>query len=582
MLDLFINVLITEQRNTYFDRGLLQSYTSLDTFRYMLISLEEMTFRNAVLNVELDGSFYNEKDQELLSNAIQKSINAKKIFVNQNRLLKIGDWKAFFQLGLFDDNTPILYSGNHDHIYISSENVVLNSCIKAMTEIRTSTKFVSIILSHWTEYFSYRHDILINLPFGFVQKSRYRDSMAIYSFPLLKLWIDGTSDPDLKVRRLEDLGYISQQNFIQIVPAKELFRHFDGGSHFGVTRKRVTPLRIPPGLFGGRVNIVIDYNSNPLSLEPFDKRSWFRLGPELPFLCNSDTGVDMKWTELDIPKYMLRRSSELITIGAVSQNSLNHRALNEIESLRDFIDVTPRHFFDTYSTTKDLYRVANISEKSNFQGANRLGRSTSNRVIFKSAINLNGYIFVLLLKSSDADDKLLQAISSRSPISVIFVEHRQSSVWPIQRPHVDLVSRALFEKLKAMSIIFFDFYLDKRFLLEQLELDVRDIKDLFIIDNTVPGMAASVAELEDFVFKMNESLVSQPIYAPTPPLLFRFNDMKAYRLNATLYETFPQIRRNLSLWESINLSDFLLSSIDSTVTRDLTCQHSMNSKGASY
>jgi hypothetical protein len=560
-MDLFINVFITENRNGFFDRGQLKDYSNLDTFMFMIASLESIHFRRAVVNFELDMAYYDLQDYETTDNMINECIQAASVIIKHKRLIKKKEWSHFLTNGYFDDRIPILYSGNHDHIYLSANNHVLDCCVSTMQRLQSAGHYITVILSHWVEYFSYRRTILANFPFGFLHRTRFRDSIAIYDLKLLKKWINSIGDPDFEFRRLEDLGYISGNEFLQIVPAKELFRHFDGGSHFGVTLKRVSPLRIPPGLFTNQTKILICYDQSLCDMALYDSSDWYRIGPNLPFLCNEASGVDHLWTELEIPNYILRRCSQVVRIGNLSEDILFERICSDVDSLKDFIDVTTDQYVRTYPTINQIPQFCDFSRKHRSQSKPRTGRSTCHHVIFKSSCAPTDIGFALILGTHHRDVDALFRASLKVPISLVFYEALYTGVWPIQRPHTDLVSKELFNSLYRMSIIFFDFYFDKAFYIRHIESDILEDGCTYIIDNSSPGCIFPMQSIADFVELIYQTHKDHEAKGYRGPILIESGKLKALKVTKGLFDFIPKDIKESGIWESTNLSEYLFESV---------------------
>jgi hypothetical protein len=525
----------------------------------MILSLEDLSFRVAIINVELDEKYYTKQDYDRVLAAIHNSIKATNIEFNPTRIKKISDWKAFFERPIFDENFPLFYTGNHDHIYLAADNRTLEGCLSAFRQLRSQHNDLSIIMSHWAEYFSYRRGLLANFSHGFIHRTVFRDSMAVYSPALLRKWIFRERDTDRIARRLEELGYIAQEPFLQIVPVRELFRHFDGGSHFGVTGNRVSPLRIPPGLVDGKLRIVVDYGTNLTTLSRYPSDAWLRLGPRLPYLSQTPDGVDLPWTSSEVPLYLSRRASNFCVEGELTEEVLYYRASREISSLRDFIDPSDEMFFNTYPASRKIFGLTDIKLKPSLAPRVSFGRTTSTRIVFKSEVSArSGTCFVLLLNTDVLGISFLEKIPKNVPLALYFFEPRLGGVWPIQRSNDQLVNKALFSRLVGLSLILYDFVLDKGYCLRLLTDDL-PYRYICLIDNTVPGATAALSAIADIV--VNESSKNDGFSYSGGPLLKETSGVKLYYSSRAVLSSLKEKDRNYFIWESTNLSEHLENNV---------------------
>lgn len=337
---LFINVFLTGKRHSSFDRGRFEGVGALSAFRYMLRSLTDLKFSRAHIFVELDPDDHSPGDVDMLKAEVEALFEGTPLDFRPKRLLALRDWQQFIRTEISTQSEPVFYSGNHDHVFMDRDTEVLDGCLSLMERLRTRFECVSLIMSHWAEYFSYRSRLQLHEDCGFVHTSTYRDAMQVLTPKLLETWFIADSKHlpgDTPIRRTEDLGWQGQTTFPQIIPSRELFRHVDGSSFFGVRIDHVPPLRIPPGLLEGQMKLAYIAEPDVDALRRFQAQGCCCISPHFPSLACEEDGVDFHWLPDEIPAYMMRFAADVIHCGEISMDAVHARDARCAAMLNDML-----------------------------------------------------------------------------------------------------------------------------------------------------------------------------------------------------------------------------------------------------
>lgn len=255
---LLLNCLVTQDVFSIYDRGQLRTHHKLEIFKYMLASLSEIPFEQAFINVSVAEEFRDEENAlfDFMASLFPQA------HIRRKRLEKYGDWQQFIHENhlVRDARKPVLVACNDDHIFIDKDVFTLERLLSVFQGITEVEQYVSLVYSHWFEAQRYhgQFDTLIYMEDCRVcLKPAVHDGIQIISAGLLKKWFfEDTADypADKTVRRTEDLK-IDDLPIFTIIPHTELFRHFDGYSHAGVSIVDCAPLTIPPGFFSRALKI---------------------------------------------------------------------------------------------------------------------------------------------------------------------------------------------------------------------------------------------------------------------------------------------------------------------------------------
>ena len=145
---LLFNVYITPSKgNQYviFDRGNLKSNNKLDITKYTLSSLAKAyKWSKAIINIELDSNHYNDIDKQNIYDYVIEEFNDIEVNYSSKRCKKQSEWKEIYNQ---INSDLIFYLGNHDHVFIDSNNLYLKELVK---EARNN-KYSTVITSHFPE-----------------------------------------------------------------------------------------------------------------------------------------------------------------------------------------------------------------------------------------------------------------------------------------------------------------------------------------------------------------------------------------------------------------------------------------------
>lgn len=340
---LFINVFLTDKRHSSFDRGRFGEVDALAAFRYMLRSLTDLDFSRAYIFAELDPDDYGADFAHLLRAEVEALFRGTPLDFRSKRLLALRDWQHFIVNQISHQSEPIFYSGNHDHIFMDHDTKVLDACLGLMERLRARFDCVSLIMSHWAEYFSYRSRLQLQETFGFVHTSNYRDAMQVLTPKLLETWFihDSAHLPaETAIRRTEDLGWRAKGIFPQIIPGRELFRHIDGSSFFGVRIDHVSPLRIPPGLLNGQLKLACLAEPDLAALRHYQSEGYCCISPYFPSLACAADGVDFHWLPDEIPSFLRRNAVEILQPSEISMDVVRARDDRYASMLKDMFPIS--------------------------------------------------------------------------------------------------------------------------------------------------------------------------------------------------------------------------------------------------
>jgi len=128
---LLCNVYLTDTSgNPYsgLSRGLLPSYSKLDTTKYSLASLAvAYSWTRAIVNVELDPKIYTEAQSIELKEFIEEEFKGVEVLFSSKRVKLQHEWKDLYEK---INSDLILLICNHDHIFIDSSRETLEEVVK--------------------------------------------------------------------------------------------------------------------------------------------------------------------------------------------------------------------------------------------------------------------------------------------------------------------------------------------------------------------------------------------------------------------------------------------------------------------
>lgn len=247
---LLVNCFVTEDVFSTYDRGLLEKHGKFDIFRYMLKGMSHIPFDRVYVNYSLSEE-YAYRDAEL-HDYIRMLFPLAQI--KNRRLERYGEWLDFFEANRIIANEPVFLACNDDHIFLSEDAAYFEEVLAGYHALKSSSDLVSVWHCHWPELSRYIHQLGVVKScdkYDAVLTRNTHDCLQMVSPELLYRWFYVESshlDRNALVRRSEDLGPATG-DVLAIYPRKEIFRHFDGYSHAGVSIRDCSPLTIPPGFF---------------------------------------------------------------------------------------------------------------------------------------------------------------------------------------------------------------------------------------------------------------------------------------------------------------------------------------------
>ncbi len=471
---LFLNVLLTSKRFSRFDRGLWGVDDALTVFRYMLASLEDLEFSRAYVFCELDPDDYPAQALEVVEAEARRALGACPQFeFRPRRLFRLGEWREFLRRDLLPHGELVFYSGNHDHIYLDYDRTVLDACLGTLGALRRERGRAALVYTHWPEWFSRRAGLETWLPHGFVQSSGYRDAIQVLTPELLEQWFlaDAAGLPDdAPMRRSEDIGWAGAAPYAQVVPHRELFRHYDAGSHFGLRIARCPPLRVPPGLFDGSLRIACFRSGDAGSLAEARRQGYFCVGPHFPAHAASDPdGVDEFWTREDIPPFILRRCRELLLVGSGDpEDETRQRDARRCELMADILPLTPATLAALAPpAVRGRYPAEAGAELAVPTAEAGRGRRGESWFVLKAPVRpkANGMIVLDWERRFSLAEPALRAClrglaAAGSGLHYTLIAERRASAWHAPAASQPLVGD-LFDALDGLAIHTFDFWFNK-------------------------------------------------------------------------------------------------------------------------
>jgi len=247
---LFISTFISNQRASQLDRGALATQPRDIVFKYMLASLSVIPFAKSIIYFEVEPDLY-QVESELVEYINELFPTA---FVQTKRLLRLKDWKAaILYHGLLEENRPIFYLGNDDHIFIDKSLDNICHSLEIFSKLMAIYPHIGFHYSHFIEHLAYWVDLFYDdkVVSAYFEKEGQSAVQIISPYTLKRWFFDQTAslNEDYQIRRSEDIpNTLPIINSLHIRPKSELFRHFDGHSHVGLM-ELLPPLHVPKNFF---------------------------------------------------------------------------------------------------------------------------------------------------------------------------------------------------------------------------------------------------------------------------------------------------------------------------------------------
>ena len=373
---LLFNVHLTDTSgNPYsgLSRGLLPSYSKLDTTKYSLASLAiAYSWTRAIINVELDPKMYTEAQSIELKEFVEKEFKDVEVLFSSKRVKFQQEWKDLYEK---INSDLILLVCNHDHIFIDSSRETLEEVVK-----QEHSKYTTIVMSHWPENIRWAKSGYIELNESKPAKlnSNYKvldyalsyeglciDSLNIVTKQLYYDWfftgewgeiglprVDGITGlyPDLLTIR-KYLGIPLPQQTL-IIPYKEQLRHFDGYLHQRIDNNTCPSLNIPEGFFESNIKIRYGYSDY--------MEGWININPKFDnYKAYSLDGIDYKITLEDLPLVWKDKVADLDINPYVNEEEMIQYRLKNVLSMM-YSDVRYNAYLDSEVEQKVLNQYLKV------------------------------------------------------------------------------------------------------------------------------------------------------------------------------------------------------------------------------
>lgn len=246
---LFVNVKITSNFMTYYERGLLPASERADVFRYAMASLAVIPWSAVRLYVEFDPT--QEQHRDAVMADIERLFPSAKIAAR--RLAYQHEWRqAVEELEALDDKL-VWFLCNDDHVFIDSGLDTVLGIEQHMLRLMETNPYVACPFSHWPEHIAVFSQRDYRLEDGHMLAPYANTaSVQIVTKAILRHWWFSTDYGDVEMPRTDwhtqaNIAY--PQPGLGVLPLREMVRHFDGYSHVGIDLDICPPLSIPPGFF---------------------------------------------------------------------------------------------------------------------------------------------------------------------------------------------------------------------------------------------------------------------------------------------------------------------------------------------
>ena len=315
---LFFNVRITSEPSAHFTqhRGNLPHYTNYEIFKYTLTSYAPLNhlWSRVIFYVKLDNEFAGREEE--LGAWIKQHFPEDKLSINWYRNNSVQDFRnATKELDAVGDDL-IWFQGNHDHPFIDSDLLTVESAIKHLQE--DPDPMATFWYSHWPEALLNAHHCGGQLTEDKrLMKYKYGENCAI---KLVKRphwdWYWNQNREGLTFR-FDCFGWPSPAPSSSYVPIRETCRHFDGYSHVHVGLDVVPPLAIPPKFFEGAMTVRYGFNER-------DEES-VNVNPCSPTLYGVDRScADYKLALDELPLFWKPKIKEIVVNPAADQAALTN------------------------------------------------------------------------------------------------------------------------------------------------------------------------------------------------------------------------------------------------------------------
>jgi len=353
-------------------RNICKNYSMprrVDIARYTLASFAPYKWSHVLIRYELgdpeDQNEYKPFDDYIL-----------KLFPKAVIIHERSDSQADFRKSLkiiddFDDQW-IFYSGNNDHVLISSDASILEKMVKKAESFSDRYKFISIVYSHFSEFVNLpKVNTPFNLLFGqdieiieenslatvILRHNGDNSAIQIVNKNLLKHWFDSKELGNARIIRSEDVRKNNiAHDQIMVIPKQQVGAHFDAYSHtkgslFETLPYQVPPLFIPNGFFDKKIKIAYGYDDY--------RKGWVNINPSTKKYSFEDleNGTDLKITLDDLPVFWKDKIAEIDINKKVDKNALRLAHEKNIKAISNPWKLSSKRFeLDTLKFFLRLYK----------------------------------------------------------------------------------------------------------------------------------------------------------------------------------------------------------------------------------
>ena len=316
---LLINVKITSYRLSHYDRAAwLPKSDRMDIFKYCLASYATMLplISKCEFYIELAPEFISRRDE--LEEYIKSLYPETKLSLNWHRHNYSHQWRTWCDNTITDDNEPIWFAGNDDHIFIDSTLDVLSAGLDLLQNDQNPLS--QLYYSHWPEQMrlAYHQKGTLSDDKNYIVRDwRTFDAITIMKGARWKQYWFAQDWGNLELYRTDPLWHAGYELTGPVyVPTKELVRHYDGYSHVGKLSNTTPPLIIPPGFFDNDIMIKFGYANRD--------NMYTNLNPTSEWLYTfSQCGTDYRWGLSDIPLFWQGRIKSIEIAEDLDLESLN-------------------------------------------------------------------------------------------------------------------------------------------------------------------------------------------------------------------------------------------------------------------
>jgi hypothetical protein len=350
---LFVNVFITRNFATPYDRGRWSSQDRIDTFKYAMASMAVIPFSKVFIYAQLD-ECYMSRSGEI--NEYLVKLFGDKLVHRHFRIDKQFKWQAAMEEVFVEKDELIWFTCNDDHVFMDYDLDVFNSIETKMKSMLETNKYIASYISHWPEMLCHAN---YGRQYPILDRSREFfevdwvniDSIQVVSREVLRHWWFAhdygnkfliRTDGNMPGRGPDYIHIHQDLSLRTLIPLREIARHFDGYSRPYIAGgsadiNRCTPLFVPAGFFHDHIKI------------SFCKEK--RIDDHVhvhPCLTNYSTvdpnGADCKWMLEDIPLFWRDKIAHIEFGPEIDRSTLIHarnKAVRDVaNSERAFLSVS--------------------------------------------------------------------------------------------------------------------------------------------------------------------------------------------------------------------------------------------------